>query len=153
MSNLAGPIQHFRSAILSAWRGKVAADLCAGSGFRGGSLLDISGLHQLLCSAHVRERDKALLRSVMVAGVWNGFLLGKVRGEAVPCRFCGGADGGGHLFWVCPYPPLVEIRENPEFHDLMIMDKSQWPRCLLWHSWFPLLSGIGDGSLSKGCYC
>ena len=29
----------------------------------------------------------------------------------------------GHLFWECPYPPLVEIRQNPEFHDLMRMDK------------------------------
>ena len=60
--------------------------------------------------------------------------------------FCGGADGDGHLFWECPYPPLVEIRENPEFHDLMRMDKSHWPRCLLWHGWLPLFSGAGDGS-------
>ena len=77
-------------------------------------MLDIRGSHQLLNSSHVRERDKMLLRSVMVGVVWNGFLLGKVRGEVVPCRFCGGADGDGHLFWECPCPPLVEIRENPE---------------------------------------
>ena len=48
-------------------------------GFRGGPLLDIHGSLQLLNSAHVRERDKGLLRSVMVGGVWNGFLLGRVR--------------------------------------------------------------------------
>ena len=107
---------------------------------------DILGSHQLLDSSHVRERDKALLRSVMVGGVWNGFLHGKVRGEVVPCRFCGGADGDGHLFWECPYPPLVEIRGNPEFHDLMRMDKSHWPRCLLWHGWLLLFSGTGGGS-------
>ena len=59
-------------------------------------------------------------------------------------------DGDGHLFWECPYPPLVEIRENPEFHDLMRMDKSHWPRCLLWHGWLPLLSGTGDG-FTLGC--
>ena len=29
LSCLAGPVQHFRSAVLDAWRGKVAADLCA----------------------------------------------------------------------------------------------------------------------------
>ena len=46
LSNLAGPVQHCRSAILSAWRCMVAADLCAWSGFRGGLLLDVSGLHQ-----------------------------------------------------------------------------------------------------------
>ena len=53
-------------------------------------VLDISGSHQLLNSTHVRERDKALLRCVMVGGVWTGYLLGKVRGEAVPCRFLWG---------------------------------------------------------------
>ena len=41
------------------------------------------------------------------------------------CQFCGGADGDGHLFWTCTHPPFVEVHENPEFHDLMRMDKSQ----------------------------
>ena len=36
---------------------------------------------QLLNSDHVRERDKALLRSMLVGGVWNGFLLQKVKGQ------------------------------------------------------------------------
>ena len=86
LSNLAGPIQHFRAAILDAWRNRVAADLCGRKGFRGGSLLDVHGSLQLLNSSHVRERDKALLRAIMVGGVWNGFLLGRVRGQDVPCR-------------------------------------------------------------------
>ena len=38
---------------------------------------------------------KALLRSVMVSGVWNGFLLGRVR---VDLYHCGAPDGDGHLF-------------------------------------------------------
>ena len=58
---------------------KVAVDLCGRKGFRGGPLLDIHGSPQLLNSSHVKERDKGLLRSVMVGGVWNGFLLGRVR--------------------------------------------------------------------------
>ena len=74
LSNLAGPVQHLKAAIL-AWRNKVSADLCSGEGFRGGSLLDFHGSLQLLNSSHVGERDKALLRRVMVGGVWNGFLL------------------------------------------------------------------------------
>ena len=53
-----------------------------------------------------------------------GFLLSRVRGEPVPCRICGAPDGDGHLFGECTFPPLVEIRENPEFHDLMRMDKA-----------------------------
>ena len=55
-------------------------------------------------------------------------MLGRVRSQAVPCRFCGNLDGDGHLFWECTFPPLVEIRDNPEFHDLMKMDKAHWPR-------------------------
>ena len=91
-------------------------------------------------------RDKTLLRSILVGGVWNGFLLGKVQGQDVPCRFCGGRDSDGHLFWNCTFPPLVEVRENPEFHDLIEMDKTSWPRCLLCHGWLPIFSGVNGGS-------
>ena len=146
LSNLAGPIQHFKAALLDAWRNKVTADLCGRKGFRGGPLLDIHGSLQLLDSSHVRERDKALLRAIMVGGVWNGFLLSRVRGQAVPCRFCGAPDNDGHLFWDCPFPPLVEIREHPEYHDLMRLDKANWPRCLVWHGWLPMLSGVNGAS-------
>ena len=146
LSNLAGPLQHFKAAILDAWRNKVAADLCGRKGFRGGPLLDVHGSLQLLNSFHVRERDKALLRSIMVGSVWNGFLPGKVRGQVVPCQFRGAPDGDGHLFWECSFPPLVEIRENPEFHDIMRMGKGHWPRCLLWHGWLPKVSGVNGAS-------
>ena len=44
------------------------------------------------------------------------------------------------------FPPLVEILENPEFHDLMRLDKEHWPRCLLWHGWLPMLSGVNGAS-------
>ena len=110
LGNLAGPVQHFRSAILDAWRNKVAADLCRRKGFRGGSLLDICGSLQLLDSSHVRERDKALHRAIMVGGVWNGFLLGHLRGQPVPCRFCGGPDHDGHLFCSGNVPFLLSLR-------------------------------------------
>ena len=70
---LTGPIQHFRAAILEGWRSKVSADLCARKGFRGGPWLDVGGSLQLLNSGRVRKRDKALLRSILVGGVWNGF--------------------------------------------------------------------------------
>ena len=146
LSHLAGPIQHFRAAILDAWRNKVTSDLCKRKGFRGGPLLDVHGSLQLFNSSHVRERDKALLRTILVGGVWNGFLLGYVRGQTVRCRFCGAPDHDGHLFGECSFPPFVAIRENPEFHDLMRMDKTRWPRCLLWHGWLPMLSGVNGAS-------
>ena len=50
LSNLSGPVQHFRAAILGAWRDTVSADLCARKGFRGGPLFDIDGTLQLLNS-------------------------------------------------------------------------------------------------------
>ena len=131
---------------MDAWRNKVTTDLCRRMGFRGGPLFDIHGSLQLLNSSHVRERDKALLRTILVGGVWNGFLLGHVRGQTVPCRFCGAPDHDGHLFWECSFPPLVAIRGNPEFHDLMRLDKALWPRCLLWHGWLPMLSGVNGAS-------
>ena len=107
-SNLAGPM-HFKAAILDAWRTKVAAGLCGREGSRGGPLLDVHGFLQLLDSSYVRERDKGLLRSIMVGGVWNGYLLGKVRVQPVPCRFYGAPDNDSHLFWECTIPLLVEI--------------------------------------------
>ena len=76
LSNLAGPVQHFRAAILDAWRDKVSADLCGWKGFRGRPLLDVHGSLQLLNSSLVRERDKALLWSVMVGGVLEWFPAG-----------------------------------------------------------------------------
>ena len=103
LSNLAGLIQHFWSTVLEGWSGEVSADLCARKGFRGGAWLDIDGTLQLVNSDHVRERDKALLRSILVGGVWNGFLLERVEGQRVLCRFCGGADGDGIVlfhFWL-----------------------------------------------------
>ena len=63
----------------------------------------------------------------------------------MPCRFCGGPVGDGHLFGECTFLPCVEIRENPECHELTEMDKGDWPRCWLMHGWLPALSG-SDGA-------
>ena len=40
---------------------------------------------------------------------------------------------------------LQHVRELPEFAYLMSLDRSKWPRCLLWHGWLPGLSGIEHG--------
>ena len=135
-------MQHFRGAVV--WMvGKIK---CLGSWVRskvsGVASLTITGV---LCTSLTllmfgREM-KALLRSITVGGVWSGFLLGKVWGEPAPCRCCSGPDGDGHLFWECTIPPLVSIGENPEFHEVNIMDDSQWLGCLLWHGWLLRLSG------------
>ena len=65
-----------------------------------------------------------LLRAILSGGVWNGFLLSKVKKEDVPCRFCGAPDNDGHLFWDCTFPPFVELRSQPEFLPLMSKDRT-----------------------------
>ena len=115
LSNLAGPVQHFKAAVLDAWRNKVAADLCGREFFRGVPLLDIPGSLQLLNSSHVRERDKGLLRSIMVGGVWTGFLLGRVRQQAIPCRFCGAPDNDGTFSGIVLFHLLLRFEKILSF--------------------------------------
>ena len=74
-----GPVQHFRSAILDAWRFSVFSQLSERKGFWSGEFSDFQGSLQLLTSSHLRERDKMLLRAILCGRVWNGFLLGKAK--------------------------------------------------------------------------
>ena len=142
-----GHYQHFHDSILGALRDFNSADLCRRKGFRGGPLLDFRGSMQLLDSSHVRDRDKALLRAILSGGAWNGFLLGKVCEEKTfHVVFVGVRMEMVTCFGsVLSPPPLVGIRESPEFHDILRLDKAGWPRCLLWHGWLPALSGADDG--------
>ena len=32
-----------------------------------------------------------------------------------------------------PFLPLQHVRDLPEFSFLLSLDRSRWPRCLLWH--------------------
>ena len=125
LCQLSSPFQFFRCAIWDAWRTEVAGDLSSRAGFRDGRYIDFRGSLKLFSSPHLRGRNKGLLRGILSGGVWNGFLLGFVRGQIVPCRFCGGPDGDGHLFWECPHLPFVHIRESAEFLDLLSMDRSK----------------------------
>ena len=163
LSNLAGPIQHFRAAILDAGVTRLLL-ICVGvRGF--GVVLLLTFM--VLCSSLILLMFEKEIRVCCVASwlgvsgmvscwaefgirlrtilVW-GCLEWFSSGHTVPCRFCGVPDNDGHLFWDCPFPPLVAIRENPEFHDLMRLDKTRWPRCLLWHGWLPMLSGVNGTS-------
>ena len=103
---MAGPIQHFRTAILDAWRFHVFSKLSERKGFGSVEFADFTGSLQLLNSTHLRDRDKNVVKSHSLWGEYgNGFLLGKARKEDVPCRFCGKKDGDGHWFWECSCPP------------------------------------------------
>ena len=86
---MTGPVQHFYSSILDAWRFSVFAKLSERKGFRRVECADFQGSVQLLTSSHLRERHKMLSRATLCGGVWNGILPGKAKKEDVPCRFCG----------------------------------------------------------------
>ena len=46
------------------------------------------------------------------------------------------------------FSPLLHFRELPKFATLMSLDRSKWPRCLLWHGWLPGLGGASGGDPS-----
>ena len=39
---------------------------------------------------------------------------------------------------------LQHVRDLPQLAHRLSLDRSNWPRCLLWHGWLPGLSGISD---------
>ena len=128
---MTGPVQHFRSAILDAWRFSVFAKLSETKGFLGGEYADFQGSLQLLTSSQLRERDKMLLRAIL-CGVFGTDPSWQ------------GQEGRRHLFWECSFLPPQHVRDLPEFATLMSLNLSNWPRCLLWHGWLPGLSGLSD---------
>ena len=104
---VAGPIQHFKNATLQAWGSKRAKDFAKEKGFVVALNLDAS--QQLLVSSHVRERSKDHFEAFFLGVYGLDFYLDRSEEKFVPCRFCGGLDGDGHLFWDCPYPPLMSM--------------------------------------------
>ena len=43
-----------------------------------------------------------------------------------------------------PSPSLQLVGDLLEFAYLMSLDRSKWPRCLLWHSWLPGINGTSN---------
>ena len=76
--------------------------------------------------------------------VWNGFLLGKARKEDVPCRFCGKRMVMVICFGNVLFTPFSMFANFLNLLFLCPLDRSKWPRCLLWHGWLPGLKGIGQ---------
>ena len=146
LSNLSGPIQHFRAAILGDWRNKVSAELCARKGF----VVVPCWMLMVPCSCLTLITFGREIRRCFEVSLWEvsgvGFFWVRFGVSMCLVSFVGGMIMTVIFFGDCTFPPLVESREHPEFHDLMEMDKSLWPRCLLWHGWLPLLSGVNGGS-------
>ena len=134
------PYQHVKSTISAAWRSQGCRLSILRAGASGAALcLDCEGTKQLLFFSHLREGKDATQKYSAWWRLERNSYFGKSKEEDVPCRFCGGVDGDGHLFWDCTFPPLVRIREHPEFASLVACDRSNWPLCLSWHGWLPAL--------------
>ena len=87
---LTGPVQHFYSSILDAWRCGISARLSERKVFFFWlSMLTSKDIHNHLPLPICGKEIKMLLRSSLCGRVWNGLLLGKAKKEDVPCRFCG----------------------------------------------------------------
>ena len=139
-SEQAGWIRPRLPPLRMVWQSKVATDLCKRKGFRGGFGLDLYGSHQLLVSSHLRERDKMLLRAILSGGVWNGFLLGKVKKKKTFLV------GFVVRLIMMTFLHFVELRNSPEFLPPFSKDRTNWPRCLLWHGWLPWLTSRTVGT-------
>ena len=94
-------------------------------------------------SLHTCGKEKTCCHGLFcVEVIWNGFLL-------VPCRFCGGKDGDGHLFWECTFPPILHVRELPEFVTLMAQDRRRWPDVFFGMAGCLVLVLLGRGILGR----
>ena len=146
LSNMAGPVQHLKAAILEAWRYKVSVDLCGRKVF----VLGLCWMSMAPCSFLLLLMLEKEIRLCFAAS-WLGvsgmvFFLDGFEARLFHVSFVVHLMVMVTFFWECTFPPVVEIRENPEFHDFIRMDKGHWPRCLLWHGWLPKLSGVNDAS-------
>ena len=78
------------------------------------------------------------------SGVWNGFLLGQAKKDDVfPVSFVAKKMEVVIGFGCVLSTSLQHVRDLPEFASLMSLDRSNWPRCVLWHGWLPGLNDIG----------
>ena len=113
----------------------------------GAEYAEFEGSLQLLTSSHLRERDKMLLRPILwgrerVFGT-DSFLAWPRR-KMFPVFLWKKGRKRALILGVC-CSHLQHVRELPEFASLMSLDRSKWPRCLLWHGWLPGLGGTGEG--------
>ena len=111
---MAGPVQHFRSAILNL-HFRVFARLSERKGFWSVEFDDLKGSLQLLTSSHLTERDKMLLRAIFVGEYGTDSFLVKLRRKTFLVVFVGRRMVMDIYFWECSFLPLQHVRELPEF--------------------------------------
>ena len=77
----------------------------------------------------------------------NESLLGHAREKSFHTAFVTVLMEVGTFFENVLTSPLIQIREYPEFHDLMQRKERTWPGCLLVHGCLPALDSFGGRAI------
>ena len=137
---MTGPVQHFRSAILDAWRFRVFSWLSERKGFLGGEFSDFQGSLQLLSLV-----PPAGTRGPFCVGVFGtDSLLARPRRKTFLVDYVAKRMVMVTCFGSVLSPPFSTFGIFLSLLHLFFWIVSNWPRCLLWHGWLPGLSGISD---------
>ena len=133
---MTGPVQHFRSAILDAWRFHVFAKLSEQQGFWGVEFADFQGSLQLLTSSHLRERDKMLLRAILCGEFGTDSFLVKPRRKMFHVVFVGRGMVMVTYFWECSFLHLPSSMFGNFLNLLILMSlRSQQVATMLALAW------------------
>ena len=133
---MAGPVQHFQSAILDAWRSVFSPSYLSGRVFWVVSSLIL----QLLTSSQLRERDKMLLRAILCGVFGTDSFKARPRRKTFLVDF---VVTGMEMATYSGSVLFTAFSMLGIFLSLLL-NRSNWTRCLLWHGWLPGLSGLCD---------
>ena len=109
----------------------------------------MKGSLRLLRSSHVRSRDTGRLRGILsgVRGCGTDFFSNEFEEKLFLVSSVVKLMGMVISFWECSYPSLWSKFVNFQSITILVQrDKSNWPRCLLWHGWLPALAYPGSRS-------
>ena len=108
---------------MDAWRDCISADLCTRKGFRGGPFLDYVGSMQLLVSSHVGAETRRCSEGSFAGEFGTVFSLARCEEKTFLVVFVVGSMGMGICFGNVHFPPLVHVRESPEFSSIVVSTK------------------------------
>ena len=133
-----GPYPHYRTAVLDAWRDWNSTDSNKAEGFSGWPASRFSRVPAAPLSLPTLGTETRDCFEGFFLGVCGmAFSLARCRGKTFRTVLVGVQMGmvicsGSVPIRPSPAPlPLMSVCESPEFHGVVNMDESGWPRCLL----------------------
>ena len=117
---------------------------------RSGRYLDFRGSLKLLSSPHQRGGDKGLCVGLYLGVFGMDFFLASSKKKSFLVVSVGVLIMMDICFGSALILLLFTFVKVPNFVDLLLRDRSSWPRCLLWHGW--LLASLCWWGFSLGCH-